>query len=36
MTRLIMHVDLDAFYAAIEQRDHPAWRGLQGKRINAG
>jgi DNA polymerase-4 len=28
MTRLIMHVDLDAFYAAIEQRDHPQWRGL--------
>ncbi|MEY6433119.1 hypothetical protein ABC977_11975 [Thioalkalicoccus limnaeus] len=27
MSRLIMHVDLDAFYAAIEQRDHPAWRG---------
>ncbi|AGA91100.1 nucleotidyltransferase/DNA polymerase involved in DNA repair [Thioflavicoccus mobilis 8321] len=23
-----MHVDLDAFYAAIEQRDHPPWRGL--------
>jgi len=28
MTSLIMHVDLDAFYAAIEQRDHPDWRGL--------
>ena len=28
MTRLVMHVDLDAFYAAIEQRDHPEWRGL--------
>ncbi len=28
MTRLIMHVDLDAFYAAVEQRDHPQWRGL--------
>ena len=27
MTRLVMHVDLDAFYAAIEQRDHPQWRG---------
>lgn len=25
--RLIMHMDLDAFYAAIEQRDHPDWRG---------
>ena len=23
-----MHVDLDAFYAAIEQRDRPQWRGL--------
>ena len=28
MTRLIMHVDLDAFFAAVEQRDHPEWRGL--------
>jgi DNA polymerase-4 len=28
MPRLIMHVDLDAFYAAVEQRDHPQWRGL--------
>jgi DNA polymerase-4 len=28
MNRLIMHVDLDAFYAAIEQRNHPQWRGL--------
>jgi nucleotidyltransferase/DNA polymerase involved in DNA repair len=26
--RLILHVDLDAFYAAIEQRDHTEWRGL--------
>jgi DNA polymerase-4 len=23
-----MHVDLDAFFAAVEQRDHPQWRGL--------
>ena len=23
-----MHVDLDAFYAAVEQRDLPPWRGL--------
>ena len=22
-----MHLDLDAFYAAVEQRDHPEWRG---------
>jgi DNA polymerase-4 len=28
MPRLIMHVDLDAFYAAVEQRDNPQWRGL--------
>jgi len=28
MPRLIMHVDLDAFFAAIEQRDNPQWRGL--------
>lgn len=25
--RKIIHVDMDAFYAAIEQRDHPAYRG---------
>jgi DNA polymerase-4 len=25
--RAIIHVDMDAFYAAIEQRDHPEWRG---------
>jgi DNA polymerase-4 len=28
MSRLIMHVDLDAFFAAVEQRDHPQWRGV--------
>jgi len=28
MTRLIAHVDLDAFYAAIEQHDNPQWRGF--------
>ena len=25
--RVIFHVDMDAFFAAIEQRDHPEWRG---------
>ncbi|MCK5038426.1 MAG: DNA polymerase IV [Thermoplasmata archaeon] len=25
--RFIIHVDMDAFFAAIEQRDNPAWRG---------
>lgn len=28
MVRLLLHVDLDAFYAAVEQRDHPEWRGV--------
>ena len=26
-TRAILHLDLDAFYASIEQRDHPEYRG---------
>ena len=25
--RAILHVDLDAFFAAVEQLDHPEWRG---------
>lgn len=26
--RAILHADLDAFFAAVEQLDHPEWRGL--------
>lgn len=28
MPRIIAHIDMDAFYAAIEERDTPAFRGL--------
>lgn len=27
MGRLVLHVDMDAFFAAVEQRDHEAYRG---------
>jgi nucleotidyltransferase/DNA polymerase involved in DNA repair len=27
MSRTILHIDMDAFFAAVEQSDHPEWRG---------
>ena len=26
-SKAIMHLDMDAFFAAVEQLDHPEWRG---------
>ncbi len=26
--RTILHIDMDAFFAAVEQHDHPEWKGL--------
>lgn len=26
-SRKIIHIDMDAFFASVEQRDHPEWRG---------
>jgi len=25
--RKIIHIDMDAFFAAVEQMDHPEWQG---------
>ena len=28
MGRIVFHVDMDAFYASCELKEHPEWRGL--------
>ena len=32
--RKIIHIDMDAFYASVEQRDHPEYRDEAGYRRN--
>ncbi|HZL03813.1 MAG TPA: DNA polymerase IV, partial [Coriobacteriia bacterium] len=27
IARAVIHMDMDAFFAAVEQLDHPEWRG---------
>ncbi|NLD99073.1 MAG: hypothetical protein GX640_04305, partial [Fibrobacter sp.] len=27
MQRVIFHIDMDAFFASVEQRDNPAYKG---------